>query len=357
MSELSVGETPIGVSPTDNSIAWAPGAATAVGSMPGADVLAAARVVRDTLAVDGAVPHLAELPARGPGADMVGRALGLLAQVWPAWAGQTTPTGWALTDAPGRDSRRAQSYLGQDLDVLEEVYDGWSGPLTIPLAGPWTLAATVELSGGEKVIRDPGAVRDLTESWVEAARSYTAVVARRVSGARIVLQCDEPALPAVLAGAIPTASGRHRYRSVDVAVVRDALRATVAGLDVPLVVHCCAADIPLTLLRESGVAGISYDPAVVSRSADEALGECVEVGVRLVVGSVGPGRSADPASAVAPVESLAHRLGFDLETLVASVAVSPPCGLADTTPAEAADRLARAVATAKALREERVTND
>ncbi len=331
---------------------WSPAAATALGSMPGTDVLAAARTVRDTLAVDGAVPHLVELPARGPGADMVGRALGQLAQVWPAWAAETGPTGWRLADAPGRDVRRAHSYLGQDLDVLEEVYDGWTGPLTLPLAGPWTLAATVELPGGERLVRDPGAVRDLVASWTEAARAYAATVARRVPRARVVLQADEPALPAVLAGAIPTASGRHRYRAVDAAVVRDAWRDAVTGLDVPLVVHCCAAEVPFSLLRESGVAGIAYDPLLHGAAADEVLGECVEADVRLVVGSVGPGRAADPASAVAPVHALGARLGFGTPTLLGAVAVSPACGLAGTTPQDATERLRRTVATARALRDE-----
>lgn len=331
---------------------WPDAAATALGSMPGTDALAAARTVRDTLAVDGAVPHLVELPARGPGADMVGRALGQLAQVWPAWAAETGPTGWRLSDAPGRDVRRAQSHLGQDLDVLEEVYDGWSGPLTLPLAGPWTLAASVELPGGERVVRDPGAVRDLVASWTEAARELCGSVARRVPGARVVLQADEPALPVVLAGAIPTASGRHRYRAVAAATVREAWHAAVEGLDVPLVVHCCAAEVPFSLLRESGVAGIAYDPTLLPRDSDEALGECLDAGVRLVVGCIGPGRAGDVAAAIAPVHALGGRLGFDPGTLARAVALSPPCGLAGVTPAEAGGRLRRTVAAARALRDE-----
>ncbi len=332
---------------------WPDAAATALGSMPGTDAGAAARTVRDVLAVDGAVPHLGELPARGPGADMVGRALGQLAQVWPAWAAETGPTGWRLADAPGRDARRAQSYLGQDLDVLEEVYDGWTGPLTVPLAGPWTLASIVELPGGERLVRDKGAVRDLVASWAEAAGALCAAVARRVPGAQVVLQADEPALSAVLAGAIPTASGRHRYRAVDAATVRDAWRAAVARLDVPLFVHCCAADVPFSLLRESGVAAIAYDPALQGAEVDGALGECIDAGLRLVVGSVGPGRAGDPASAVDPVRGLGERLGFDTGTLMAAVAVSPPCGLAGVAPQDATERLHRAVAAARALRDER----
>ena len=47
--------------------------ATGVGSMPGTDAREAAKTVTGSLE---ALPHLAELPARGPGADMIeiGRA-------------------------------------------------------------------------------------------------------------------------------------------------------------------------------------------------------------------------------------------------------------------------------------------
>ncbi len=339
--------------------------------MPGTDVLATARLIRDELAEDG-VPHLAELPARGPGADMVGRALGLLAEVWPAWAGETTARGWRLADAPGRDLRRARSYLGQDLDVLEEVYDGWRGPLVLPLAGPWTLAATVELPSGERLLRDVGAVRDLAAGWVEAAAGYAADVRRRLPGATPVLQADEPALGAVLAGAVPTASGRHRYRAVEASEVRSALRAAndrLAADATELGVHCCAPDVPFRLLREAGLAGIGFDPAALGLLAGtggtplragtgdasllDELGECVEAGIRLGFGIVGAGRASDVADAVTPVSELARRLGFPLEELGAVLTVSPPCGLAALTPQDAAERVRRTVAVARALRDER----
>ena len=54
--------------------------ATGVGSWPGTSVREAVRTVRDLLlAGDGeGLPHLPETPARGPGADIIGRAAGLL---------------------------------------------------------------------------------------------------------------------------------------------------------------------------------------------------------------------------------------------------------------------------------------
>ena len=104
-----------------------PAAVTTVGSMPGTSVREAVAMVVDTCAVDG-VPHLPELPARGPGSDLVGRTTGLLASVAPDLATETTPTGWRFADAPGRESRRARSWLGEDLDAWEEAlaeYDAY----------------------------------------------------------------------------------------------------------------------------------------------------------------------------------------------------------------------------------------
>ena len=57
---------------------WPPGAATGVGSLPGTDAREALQLVLDELPE---LPHLPELPARGPGGDMLGRAVHLLADL------------------------------------------------------------------------------------------------------------------------------------------------------------------------------------------------------------------------------------------------------------------------------------
>ena len=152
-------------------------------------------------------PHLPELPDRGPGADLTGRTAGLLIDI-PV---EVTPRGWRLAERPGRDMARARSMLSADLDVMEEVLDGYRGPLKIQLCGPWTLAATLELPRTLNVaIADPGAVADLTASLAEGAAAYAADVTKRVPGAQLVVQFDEPSLPAVAGGEVPTASGLSR---------------------------------------------------------------------------------------------------------------------------------------------------
>ena len=54
---------------------WPAGSATGVGSFPGTEVAEAQRLIFGELPD---LPHLAELPERGPGADMIGRSAGFL---------------------------------------------------------------------------------------------------------------------------------------------------------------------------------------------------------------------------------------------------------------------------------------
>nr|BFE83065.1 hypothetical protein GCM10020093_056660 [Planobispora longispora] len=112
-----------------------------------------------------ALPYLPELPGRGVGADMIGRAASLLVEL-PV---EVQPSGWRFTDRPGRDAKRARDHLARDLDGLEEGAQGYEGPFKIQACGPWTLAGAVELRHGDKTLADAGAVRDLVESFGEGS--------------------------------------------------------------------------------------------------------------------------------------------------------------------------------------------
>ncbi|MFC1412256.1 methionine synthase [Streptacidiphilus sp. N1-12] len=318
--------------------------ATGIGSMPGTDAREAAKTVTGSLE---ALPHLPELPDRGPGADMVGRSLGLLVELFA----RVEPSGWRFGDHPGRDTRRARSWLGEDLDALEEHTQGWTGPLKIQAVGPWTLAASVELQRGEKALADPGAVRDIAASLAEGLRLHLADLRRRIPGAQLVLQLDEPSLPAVLSARVPTASGWQRLRAVDRQVAEETLRSLIGPLDLPVIVHCCAADVPLPLLRRAGAAGVSLDFALLTERDDDAIGEAVEDGTVLfagVVPAVGPALS-DPAGSVSGVRTLWRRLGLDPGLLARRVVVTPSCGLAGASPAYARLALSHSVTAAQSL--------
>ncbi|MFE5190707.1 methionine synthase [Streptomyces sp. NPDC056628] len=328
-----------------NSTEYLFGAATGVGSLPGGDAREAAKTATGSLED---FPFLAELPARGPGADMIGRTAGMLVELYA----RVEPSGWRIGDRPGRDTRRARSWLGEDLDALEEFTQGYEGPLKVQAVGPWTLAAALELRNGEAALSDPGACRDLAASLAEGLREHLAEVRRRVPGAQVVLQLDEPSLIAVLRGQIRTASGYRTHRAVDRQIAEDTLR-DIVGVngEGPVVVHSCAPDVPFALLRRAGAAAVSFDFSLLTERDDEAIGEAVEGGTRLFAGVV-PGTDgplSDPAGSVMGVRTLWRRLGLSPGLLAEAVTITPVCGLAGASPDYARRALAHCVQAARSL--------
>ena len=326
-----------------------PGPATGVGSMPGGDAREAAKTVAGTFeGPETGMPFLAELPARGPGADMIGRTAGMLAELYA----RVEPSGWRIGDRPGRDTKRARSWLGEDLDALEEFTQGYQGPLKVQAVGPWTLAAALELRNGEVALSDPGACRDLAGSLAEGLREHLAEVRRRVPGAEVVLQLDEPSLIAVLRGQVRSASGYRTHRAVDRQVVEAALRDVIAvQAGGPVVVHSCAPDVPFALLRRAGATAVSFDFALLTERDDDAIGEAVEGGTRLFAGVV-PGTDgplSDPAGSVMGVRTLWRRLGLNPGLLTEAVTLTPSCGLAGASPEYARRALAHCARAARSL--------
>lgn len=307
---------------------WPAGAATAIGSMPGTDPVEAAQLVFGELPD---LPHLPELPDRGAGADMIGRGAALLVDL----AVEIVPSGWRLTARAGRDLRRAQDWLARDLDALEAVADGYVGALKVQVTGPWTLAASVELPSGHRVVSDHGATRDLAHSLAEGLRAHLADVRARVPAARLVVQVDEPALPAVLSGTLPTASGYGTVRSVATDVVQQTLRGVLEVAPAGgRVLHCCAADAPVALLRSAGADSIALDLTLLGDGQHDALGEAVDAGTSLWLGVL-PTLDSDITldSAREPIRRLWNELGFPLGQLATSVVPTPACGLAGASPA------------------------
>jgi methionine synthase II (cobalamin-independent) len=306
------------------------GCGTAVGSMPGTDPRESSAVVAGELLE---LPVLPELPARGPGADLVGRSCALL----PDLPVDLQPSGWRLTSRPGVDARRASSYLSHDLDAFSEALDGRAAPVKVSIAGPWTLAAMLQLPRGEPVLSDRGALRDLQQALAEGVAAHLDDVRRRLPGCAVVLQLDEPLLPVVLAGHVPSFSGAGAVEAVpvnDAVAALGALVRAAAPSGTSVVAHCCAAEPPVDVFRESGVAGVSLDLTLVGRDYDDALGEALEGGLVLLAG-VAPSVDAplsEPAVTVAPVRQLWHRLGLDAERLAGQVVVTPTCGLAGASP-------------------------
>ncbi len=325
--------------------------ATGIGSWPGTDVREALRVVRGELAgashegVAG-LPYLPELPARGPGADMVGRAAHLLVDL-PV---DLQPQGWRLVDRPGRDHERAGALWRQDLDELAEAFDGWTGRLKVQVAGPWTLASTLWLPLGDRVLSDPGATRDLTGSLAEGVAGHLATVHRLVPGAELVLQVDEPSLSAVALGRVRSESGYRVLRTPEPGELVEGLRQVVEGARtagaVLVAAHSCAPEVPLDLLRRAGVDAVALDASLLGTRRWEQLGELLDAGVALWAGVLptgapgapvaSPGHAALPAERVEELARRWHELGMPAREL-AGVGVTPACGLAGSSPRAARD--------------------
>ena len=303
---------------------WPAGAATGIGSLPGTDIVEAQRVVLGELPD---LPHLPELPARGPGADIIGRSAGFLVEMpVQLYAGR-----WQMAPRSGKDMRRTADLLERDLDQLSEQGDTYPGTFKLQAAGPWTMAASVDLQIGGRMLRDPGAVRDLTDSLAEGLRRHVAEVQKRMPHATILVQLDEPSLPTVIAGHVPTESGLSVYPAVDGPDAATALRSITEAVAVPVIVHCCAPDVPLQVVRDAGAAAVALDLALIKDL--DPVGELLEAGLGLFAGAVptrppSAGRAPSSAETAERVRELWKRLGFPPRRLPEQVVVTPACGLA-----------------------------
>jgi hypothetical protein len=303
---------------------WPVGSATGIGSLPGTDIAEAQRLVLGELPD---MPHLPELPARGPGADMIGRSAGFLIDMpVQLYAGR-----WQVAPRPGKDMRRTADLLDRDLDQATEQGDGFAGTFKVQSAGPWTLAADIDLPIGGRLLRDPGAVRDLTDSLAEGLRRHVADVQKRLPRATVVLQLDEPSLPGVVAGRVPTESGLSAYPAVDAPDAATALRTITEAAGVPVIVHCCAPDVPMQVIRDARAAAVALDLSLLKNL--DPMGEALESGLGLLAGAVptrppSNGRTPNGKQVAETVRTFWKRLAFPVTQLPKQVVVTPACGLA-----------------------------
>lgn len=292
--------------------------ATATGSLPGHDMVEAAKLAFGLFGDD--IAFIPELPDRGVTAAMIGRTLGLLELPIDLQA-----AGWRVAGGAGADQRRAASLLAADLDHIEEHTQEWSGTLKQQLAGPLTLAATVERQRGDKLLADHGARRELAEALAEAAGAHVTELRRRFE-AELIIQIDEPAAPAVLAGQVPTASGFGKHRTVQPPEADQLWRRVtdaIVAAGATSVLHSCAADVPVGLVAGAGFAAIAVDLSLTWPG--DAWAEAFEGGLDLWTGTT------DESA----IERFWNRLGFDLAAIEDRLVVTTPCGLAGRTPSEA----------------------
>lgn len=323
--------------------------ASGTGSWPGAAPRQAAEVVVGELT--GALAHIVELPARGVGADMIGRAGALLIDV----AIDTVPRGYRIVARPGAVTRRAASLLDEDIDALEEAWEqagvrAAQHPVKVQAPGPITLAAELELTNGHRAITDAGAIRDIAASLAEGVAAHRAAVSRRLD-TPVLVQFDEPLLPAALAGQLTGVTAFSPVDPIDEALATTLLDRCVAAAGTDVLIHICAAELPWNVLQDSNIHAVSVDASALRTADLEGIAEFIESGRTVMLGVVAatdPGRRPSVEEVAAAAVTVTDRLGFARQVLRDRIGITPACGLAGATPqwARTAIGLARRAAEA-----------
>jgi len=261
-----------------------------LGPLPGADVRAVAEILAGEC---GAHPHLPILEARGVGADAVGRTGAICADLGL----DVGPRSWRIADRGGRAVTVAADHLERDIDVCEEFWGTSPEQVTVPVVGPWTLAASIELPGGHRMLTDRGAVAYLAASLAEGLDSHVADVRRRF-GAQVDVVMHEPAAPAIAAGLVDGAVEGTTLPAVGYRELAEQWRAITAEgrgrPEVTIALPGLAARHPgprppslEKALLESGAAGIALPIGAIRGSAmlDE-VGRLRQAGLDLLLGAV-----------------------------------------------------------------------
>lgn len=303
-------------------------AATGIGSWPGDSPRQAAEVVVGELHM---LPHLVELPGRGVGADLIGRAGALLVDI----AIDTVPRGYRVVDRRGGVARRAVSLLDEDIDALEEAWEkaglrGATRSVKVQAPGPITLAAQLELRNGHRAITDPGALRDLATSLAEGVAVHRAELIRRLH-CPVVVQFDEPTLPAALLGRLTGVTGVSPVHPVDESIAGALLDDCVRAVETDAVVHCCAPELPWKMLQRSAIQAVSVDVSTLIASDLDGIGEFVEAGGTILLGviaSTAPESVPSVREVCAAAAAVTDRLGFARSMLREQIGITPACGLA-----------------------------
>lgn len=307
-------------------------AGTGIGSWPGTSAREAAEIVVGEL---HRLPHLVELPARGIGADLIGRAGALLVDITI----DTVPRGYRVAAGRSAVTRRAASLLAEDIDALEDAWEkaglrGTERAVKVQAPGPITLAAQLELTGGHRAITDPGAVRDLARSLAEGVAAHRAEVARRLE-CPVVVQFDEPSLPAALAGRLTGVTSLSPVHPVDESVAAALIDECVAVVGGEVALHSCAGALPWPMLQRGALRAVSFDLSTLTAGDLDGVGEFVESDRTVMLGVVpatAPESRPSAEDVAGRVVDFTDRLGFARAMLPDRIGVTPTCGVAGATP-------------------------
>lgn len=325
------------------------GTGTGVGSMPGTDPIESAGISLG----ECELAFLPELPQRGLGADTIGRSAALLVDM-PM---DTVASGYRLSARKSGLTRRARDFLNADLDAFEEAWERAGMAATdrfvkLQACGPFTLAASVELRNGHKILHDVGAWSDLVDSMAEGLRVHADEVRRR-TGAQVIVQIDEPMIGRVIEGSVEPLTRFDIIRPVPVAVLAEKYDGFIDVVGRPVVMHDCSTNISWELLERAKFAAVSVDLAQIRTADLDGIGQLLDEGRDVILGAVPTAAPAtEPAAeqVAASCAALTDRIGLSRKVLAEQVVVSPACGLAGADAAWAKTALSLCTTAAAGLR-------
>jgi methionine synthase II (cobalamin-independent) len=167
----------------------------------------------------------------------------------------------------------------------------------------------------------------------------------------VVVQFDEPSLPAALGGQLTGVTALSPVAALDEAVAGALLDTCVSVVGEGVVLHSCAAALPWDLLQRSTIDAVSIDAGTLRAADLESVAAFVDSGRTVVLGvvpSTAPERRPSAEEVAKSVVAVTDRLGFARSALRDRIGVTPACGLAGATPewARIAIGLARKAAEA-----------
>jgi methionine synthase II (cobalamin-independent) len=150
----------------------------------------------------------------------------------------------------------------------------------------------------------------------------------------VVVQLDEPLLPAALEGRLSGVTSLTPVHPVDEPTAISLIDHCIATLGTEVMLHSCAASLPWKLLQRSGIHAVSVDVATLTANDLDGIGELVERERTVLLGvvpSTAPAARPSSEEIAKAAVAITDRLGFPRSVLRERIGVTPACGLAGAT--------------------------
>jgi methionine synthase II (cobalamin-independent) len=150
----------------------------------------------------------------------------------------------------------------------------------------------------------------------------------------VVVQFDEPSLPAALAGRLTGVTSLSEVHPVDEPVAAALLDDCVATVGGEVAMHSCAPGLPWRMLQRSAMSAVSVDLSMLTVDDLDGVGEFVESGRTVMLGVVpaaAPDARPSAEQVAKSVVAVTDRLGFPRAVLPERIGITPACGMAAAT--------------------------